>query len=155
VNQPSAVFEDLRSAMRLFHRGEREEARQKLGEIWAGLGSDGNLFHRCIAAHYIADTQDDPNDELAWDTRALELADADPGDPSIRAFLPSLHLNLADGYRRIGDFAKAGEHVDKGLELSAVLGHDRYGQTVREGLIRVNAQVEERDSGPAMLFEFD
>ena len=145
----------MRNAMRLFHRGDREEARQRLEEIWRGLGEEGNAFHRCVAAHYIADAQDDLREELDWDTSALEIADANAADPSIRAFLPSLHLNLADCYRLVGDFEKAREHADKGMELSAVLGNDRYGRIVREGLIRVDAQIAEQDSGPAMVFDFD
>jgi tetratricopeptide (TPR) repeat protein len=155
MTQPSAIFEEMRSAMRMFHRGDREEARQALEDIWDGLGEEGNAFYRCVAAHYIADMQDDLQEELAWDIRALEIADAHAGDPSIRAFLPSLHLNLADCYRLMGDFDKAGEHADKGMELSAVLGNDRYGHTVREGLFRVSSQIEQGDSGPAMVFDFD
>ncbi|MGW3068526.1 hypothetical protein ACWDA8_34880, partial [Streptomyces sp. NPDC001130] len=31
-------------------------------------------LHRCTLAHYLADTHDDPEDELAWDLRALSRA---------------------------------------------------------------------------------
>jgi hypothetical protein len=62
---------------------------------------------------------------------------------------------MADCYRLVGDFEKAREHADKGMELSAVLSNDRYGRIVREGLTRVDSQIAERDSGPAMVFDFD
>ena len=155
MNPPSGTFEDLRIAMRQFHRGDRAEARQKVLEVWERLGEEGDAFSRCVAAHYLADMQDDADEELAWDSRALQTAESNADDPSVRNFLPSLYLSLADDYRRMSDFEKARELVDKGLEHSGVLGFDRYAQTVREGLTRVDAQVQDHDSGPAVIFDFD
>jgi hypothetical protein len=59
----------------------------------------------------MADAQDDPTHELAWDLRALEAAQrcseaeasAYHESLSMAGFMPSLHLNLADVYRRLGD----------------------------------------------------
>ena len=62
-------------AVILLHAGDREEARNRLGEIWSEIGEDGDSLHRCTLAHYMADAQDDPADELAWDLRALTAAD--------------------------------------------------------------------------------
>lgn len=54
------------------HARDPEGARQRLTEIWAEIADDGDPFHRCVLAHYMADLQDDPREELAWDLRALE-----------------------------------------------------------------------------------
>lgn len=156
-------MERIRNAFRLFCGGELAEARRLLTAIWDELGPEGDVFHRSVTAHYLADTEDDPKGELEWDLRALEiakslkddLAETYPLAKAVRAFLPSLHLNLADDYRRIGDFQKARHHVDLGHELSGHLGLDAYSQTVRAGLVRVDAQIEQRDSGPPMIFDFD
>lgn len=59
----------------LLHAGDREEARNRLTALWAELGEQGDPLHRCTVAHYLADTQDDPEDELSWDLRALRAAD--------------------------------------------------------------------------------
>ncbi|MBK3584812.1 hypothetical protein JHN49_14165, partial [Streptomyces sp. MBT57] len=66
-----AVMTRIGQAVMLLHGGDREEARNRFGLLWAELGADGDALHRCTLAHYMADTQDDPGDELAWDLRAL------------------------------------------------------------------------------------
>ncbi|MFF4453476.1 hypothetical protein [Streptomyces goshikiensis] len=70
-----AVMTRIGQAVILLHAGDREEARNRLGEIWAEIGAEGDSLHRCTLAHYMADAQDDPADELAWDLRALTAAD--------------------------------------------------------------------------------
>ncbi|MFF3016164.1 hypothetical protein [Streptomyces sp. NPDC057939] len=70
-----AVMTRIGQAVILLHAGDREEARNRLGEIWTEIGEDGDSLHRCTLAHYMADAQDDPADELAWDLRALTAAD--------------------------------------------------------------------------------
>ncbi|MGW5851442.1 hypothetical protein ACWFQ8_26450 [Streptomyces sp. NPDC055254] len=71
-----AVMTRIGQAVILLHAGDREEARNRLGEIWSQLGEEGDCLHRCTLAHYMADAQDDPADELTWDLRALTAAEA-------------------------------------------------------------------------------
>lgn len=93
-------------AVMLLHGGDREEARNRFTVLWTEIGDEGDALHRCTLAHYMADTQDDPADELAWDLRALTAARAladegaagDRDALAMRAFYPSLHLNLAADY---------------------------------------------------------
>ncbi|WP_246555689.1 hypothetical protein, partial [Streptomyces virginiae] len=115
-----AVMTRIGQAVILLHAGDREEARNRLGEIWQEIGEEGDSLHRCTLAHYMADAQDDPADELAWDLRALTAADAlrdgpgtgddGPGNgrpplreprPAMRVFYPSLHLSLATDYLKL------------------------------------------------------
>ncbi|MFD3872392.1 hypothetical protein [Streptomyces sp. NPDC058623] len=70
-----AVMTRIGQAVILLHAGDREEARNRLGAIWSEIGEDGDSLHRCTLAHYMADAQDDPADELAWDLRALTAAE--------------------------------------------------------------------------------
>ncbi|MCB5907834.1 hypothetical protein [Streptomyces pinistramenti] len=118
-----AVPTRIGQAIMLHRAGDREEARNRLHALWHETGPHGDAFHRCTLAHYLADTQDDPKDELDWDLRALEAAEgflltrrpeagegardggqvADGRGPchpviALRAFIPSLHLNLAADY---------------------------------------------------------
>nr|WP_202482218.1 hypothetical protein [Streptomyces sp. SID5594] len=96
-------------AVMLLHGGDREEARNRFGLLWSELGADGDGLHRCTLAHYMADTQDDPGDELAWDLRALTAAEALSGERpaehrdslAVQALYPSLHLNLAADYLKL------------------------------------------------------
>lgn len=163
MNVTKQTLERIHSAFRLYCRTQASEGRRELVAIWEELEAGGDPFCRCVAAHYLADTQNDLQDELKWDRTALEiaesavegLADGDASAARLQAFFPSLHLNLADDYRRLGEFATAREHADRGNELSGGLGIDAYGQRVRAELIRVAAQIDNGDSGPAVVFDYE
>jgi hypothetical protein len=109
TGQPDEFLERIARGIDLVQRGERELARRVLLAVWNDLGPDGDPLHRCAAAHTLADVQDNPHDELVWDLRALAAAaqftDARAtagSDGPVLGFYPSLHLNLADVYRRLG-----------------------------------------------------
>lgn len=128
-----AVMTRIGQAIMLLHGGDREEARNRFGALWSELGADGDALHRCTLAHYMADTQDDPGDELAWDLRALTAAEGlraaeGPGGgegsggaraaehrdtPAVRAFYPSLHLNLAADYLKLQRPESARIHLQR------------------------------------------
>lgn len=118
--------------------GHVDEARTRLLEVWHRIGVNGNPLHRCSLAHYLADLFTDPAQALAWDVRALDAADA---DANLEAFYPSLHLNLADDYRRLGSFDAAREHLDSARAGVSSLPSDAYGDLIRETLERVTEAV--------------
>ncbi|MBT2370054.1 hypothetical protein J7E88_33495 [Streptomyces sp. ISL-10] len=70
-----AVMTRIGQAAMLLHGGDREEARHRFASIWAEISDAGDPLHLCTLAHYMADAQDDPDDELAWDLRALAAAE--------------------------------------------------------------------------------
>jgi hypothetical protein len=153
--EPDSVMERIGEGLAANQRGEHALARSIFGEIWDRIGgSDGDPFHRCAVAHSMADVQEDIDDELAWDLRALEAAAlltdervrAGGVAGSARGFYPSLHLNLADVYRRLGGLERAREHVRLGTEAIDALGDDGYGTLVRGGLARIADQLGESPS---------
>jgi hypothetical protein len=52
----------------------------------------------------------------------------------VAAFYPSLHLNLGEDYRKLGDLAIARRHLELGRAAAARLGDDPYGSMIRAGL---------------------
>jgi len=146
VIEPDATMTRVGEGMQLSHRGERQAARQLFDEVWNQIGGDsGDPFHRCALAHAMADVQDDVHQELIWDMRALEAADlitreraVEAGVTSpVRGFYPSLHLNLGECYRKLGDLDSAREHLQKGRAAVGALGHDGYARMVKAGLDRL------------------
>jgi len=142
MNDPDPIIVRIAEGITLRHASQREAARLRFSQLWAEIGPGGDAFHRCALAHSMADVQDDPRDELVWDLRALEAADAlteldTPAPCSVSAFYPSLHLNLGDVYLRLGDLGRAQEHLERGQGASAALGTDRYGWLVTEALARL------------------
>jgi hypothetical protein len=139
----------------LLHGGDREEARSRYLDLWAEIGEEGDALHRCTLAHYMADAQDDPSDELAWDLRALsaadELTDARVAEHhqslAVRAFYPSLHLNLAADYVKLGRSEAARSHLRRARDTVGVLGDDAYGDGIRAGIGRLELRLDEE--GPS------
>jgi hypothetical protein len=68
----------------LLHGGDREEARSRFTALWDEIGDEGDPLHHCTLAHFMADAQDDPEEELVWDLR-----DHSPVAPSIRSRMRS------------------------------------------------------------------
>jgi len=132
--------------------GDRAVARRELAAIWTEVEQGGgDAFHRCVIAHFLADLQDDLQDELVWDERALAAVAgvtderAQEYHPSlrVRGFLPSLYLSLADDHRRLGDAARAHEFLERARGTIGALGDDAYGGLVRSGLDNVARALAE------------
>ncbi|MFR9792395.1 hypothetical protein ACL07V_27680 [Streptomyces sp. MB22_4] len=139
------VLTRIGQVVMLHHGGDREEARSRFLDLWAEIGEDGDPLHRCTLAHYLADTQDDPADELAWDLRALAAARELPeGRPrGVPGFFPSLHLNLAADYAKLGRTEAARTQLGHARAAADVLPDDGYGAGVRAAIGRLELRLEQ------------
>lgn len=135
------------------HQGQRDAARDLFNEIWNDIGGEqGDPLHVCVLAHSMADVQDDVSQELLWDLRALAAANqitdervAQAGVPlSVAGLYPSLHLNVGDCYRKLGDLPRAREHLQRARETIGALGDDEYGQLIRTGLDHLAQQLDDQ-----------
>lgn len=146
---PDAVLTRIGQVVMLHRGGDREEARTRLLALWAEVGLDGDPVHRCTLAHYLADTQDDPSDELAWDLRALsaaeELAADTEGPTALRSFYPVLHLSLAGDYVKLGRREAARTHLRRARGAAVGLGDDGHGDGVRAAIARLEQRLAEVD----------
>lgn len=146
-----AVMTRIGQVMMLLHGGDREEARNRFGALWAEIGEHGDALHRCTLAHYMADTQDDPEDELLWDLRALSAADGlddrrvdqHHAGLAVRGFYPSLHLNLAADYLKLERRDAARSHLARARSASDALADDGYGDGVRAAIDRLEWRLGE------------
>ncbi|MEU5088606.1 hypothetical protein [Streptomyces sp. NPDC021356] len=149
-----AVLTRIGQSVMLHHAGDREEARVRFLALWREIGVEGDPLHRCTLAHYMADTQDDPCDELAWDLRALSAAEeltddrlaGHEGAPAARALYPSLHLNLAADYVKLGRSEAARSHLRHARGTAGGLADDSYGDGVRAAIHRLELRLG--DDGP-------
>ncbi|MFD8453978.1 hypothetical protein [Streptomyces coelicoflavus] len=157
---PDAVLTRIGQVAMLHHAGDREEARHRYLALWEEIGERGDPLHRCTLARYLADTQDDPAQELTWDLRALsaaeeltedQQADRHEGTPAARALYPSLHLDLAADYDRLGHREAARLHLGRARAAAGALAPDRYGEGVRASIDRLELRlngVGPRTDGP-------
>ncbi|MEW2094640.1 hypothetical protein AB0897_36085, partial [Streptomyces sp. NPDC007168] len=60
-------------------------------------------------------------------------------------FYPSLHLNLADNYRRLGSFEAATEHINAAKTHAPSLPQDPYGDLLRGAIQEVAEAIAGRD----------
>ncbi len=146
MTEPDAVMARIGEGIALRERGERVAARDLFAQVWSEIGGEnGDPFHRCALAHSMADVQYDVHEELAWDLRALAAADLLTNERaarggvagSVAGFYPSLHLNLGECYRKLGEVDRAREHLDRGRASVDALGNDGYGQMIKGGLDRL------------------
>lgn len=140
------MMEQIQAATML---GDREATRRRLAELWQAVGADGDPLHRVTLAHFMADVQDDPADELMWDLRALEAADsltdahaqAYHASLQVETFYPSLHLNVAEAYRKLGHLEQARHHIAEAEKRVAVLPHEGLGEMTRRAIARLAEEL--------------
>jgi len=135
----SPAYATIREGIALREQGRSPEAKSLMELLVADVESGDDAYAKVFLAHSLADVQENPEDELAWDLRALafmdELTDQraiERGNPGGKnALLPSLHLNLAVDYRRLGDDANARRHFELGQAHLDALSDDAYGDSIR------------------------
>lgn len=143
-------WDDIVSAVGVSLNGDRAQGQRDLRACWAGT-TDTDHAQRCVLAHYLADLEDDIDDEVAWDERALAAhahvgeADLVPiGISAAAGLAPSLHLNLGDGYLRQGHLTEATDQLDAGLAACSALPDDGYGAMIRRGLTGLQERLATR-----------
>ncbi|MFI5844979.1 hypothetical protein ACIA8K_35290 [Catenuloplanes sp. NPDC051500] len=154
MNTADDTMVRIGQAVALHHRqGDREAARLLFAQIWEEIGGErGDPLHVCVLAHSMADVQDDVAEELVWDLRALAAADSLTDERTgeagvelpVAGLYPSLHLNLCDCYRKLGDLDRAREHLERARAGIGVLGDDDYGRLIRGGLQTLAEQLDAR-----------
>ncbi|MFC4590989.1 hypothetical protein [Sphaerisporangium corydalis] len=134
------------------HQGQRDAARDLFAQIWDDIGGEqGDPLHVCVLAHSMADVQDDAHQELMWDLRALAAADLVTDERvgeagvtlSVAGLYPSLHLNLSDCYRKLGDLPHAREHLHQARTQIDALADDDYGRLIKDGLERLTQLLDD------------
>ena len=129
--------------------GERDRARREFAELWERIGPEGDPLHRVTLAHYMADVQDDPHDELEWDRRALAAADSLTDERAktyhaslaVRGFYASLHLNLGSDHEKLGQLDQAREQLARAELAQADLPPDGYGNLIRSGIAALHDRL--------------
>ena len=121
-----SAIDEISEAVAVLQSGQKREARQRLLELWERLKGCALPAERCILAHFLADTEEEARRELDWDLIALQSATGGPSEsnadaltPELAGFLPSLHLNVGDAYRRLGDLPAARRHADRALAFES------------------------------------
>jgi hypothetical protein len=151
------IMDEIKAAGALLQAGDRAAARVRLEETWARIAGDPQPFHECSLAHIMADVQDVPADELAWDQRALDAAlrctDEDvrrnSEASSLAAFMPSLYASLGWDYYKLGELAESGKHLARARGFLSDLPNDAYGQLVRAGIDRLAKALTAKRVGPS------
>lgn len=90
-----------------------EDARLLYQQAWEAHEDD---YEACIAAHYVARFQENPEDVLHWNKAALEHAMA-VKDERVKEFLPSLYLSLGRSYEILGEMDKSESYYQLAAEL--------------------------------------
>jgi hypothetical protein len=85
--------------MEMEAHGKPEEASRLFLQAWDEATSD---FEKFTAAYYVARTQKNTSDRLAWLTTTLQLAIA-VNDDAVKAAFPSLYSSIAECYEDLHD----------------------------------------------------
>ncbi|MFI6045650.1 hypothetical protein ACIA8C_28755 [Nocardia sp. NPDC051321] len=150
------TMDAITRAVTLGREGQPDTAREALRTLWDSFGPQGDPLHRCTLAHYLADLYDDAAEALTWDIRALDAADSLTNARAqeyhssldVQGFYPSLHLNLADNYRRLSSFAAAQRELAAARATLHTLPETPYGTMIRTAVDEIEAAIQVEDTSP-------
>jgi tetratricopeptide (TPR) repeat protein len=98
------------------YEGRPAEARTLYQQAWDTARDD---YEACIAAHYLARMQANPEQALRWNQVALAHAEAVP-DERVQNFYPSLYVNLGYAYEILGNQVESDRFYQKAAALGLV-----------------------------------
>lgn len=101
-------------------QGNLDEARALYWRAWKASATD---YEACIAAHYVAHLEENPQAALQWNLEALRRAES-VGDDRVKNFYSSLVVNVGNSYERLGNQDEADLHYRLAAELELVHNPD-------------------------------
>ncbi|MEO6060589.1 MAG: hypothetical protein ABIQ99_01470 [Thermoflexales bacterium] len=93
--------------------GRIDDAKALFVRAWESARDD---FEACVAAHYVARRQDNPEETLRWNEVALARANA-AADDRVQPFYPSLYVNLGHAHEMLGNLPEARRFYKMAAEL--------------------------------------
>lgn len=107
------VIKGCLQGMEMEEKGRPEEALKLFLQSWDEATND---FEKFIAAYYVARHQKTVVGELEWLEAALGFA-SNVDDDTVKSAFPSLYLNIAKCYERLGDHDKAKENSELAISF--------------------------------------
>jgi hypothetical protein len=117
--------------------GRHADAKALFEQAWHESRDD---YEACIAAHYVARHQPTVAEEFEWNRLALERAER-VDDDRVSGFFPSLHLNLAHSFEKLGRLDEARDYYGRAAAGLHLLGESPYARLVRTGVMAGQART--------------
>lgn len=115
MEMESKVVQLCVEGTRAEYQGDLEGAAALYRQAWAAAGDD---YEACIAAHYVAHVEKEAGEMLRWNQEALDRAERCT-DARVKAFYPSLYLNMGQSYERLGNPSEAQRYYALAAQLGA------------------------------------
>jgi len=125
------------AGMQAEFEGRLEDARTLFAQAW---DEHRDSFEGCIAAHYLARHQDDPQQSLYWNELSLKYAQ-DVEDERVLEFFPSLYLNMGYAYEALANLEEAARYYELAAAKVEDLPDGSYGDVVREAILRGQQRI--------------
>lgn len=125
-------------------RGKFDEARHLFEHAWSVCRDD---YDACMAAHFLARHQDNPQATLEWNQEALNRANA-AGDDRVQSFYSSLYLNLGHSYETLGNLTEARRHYQMAADRLDGVPDGPYKDMTRNGIARGIKRTESDEMEP-------
>lgn len=110
--------------------GKPDVARKLFEQAWAARQDD---FDACVAAHYLARHQQNPQETFNWNKEALSRAEA-LDDDRVQGFYSSLYLNLGYSYETLGNRVEARRYYEMAADKLNNVPEGGYKEVVRNGI---------------------
>ena len=108
MDQNNPVVKLCIDGLRAVAQKKEDDAQYYFKEAWKIRKND---LDSCIAAHYIAKHQKNLLKTLSWNLKSLKYAKKIKKE-YVEDFYPSLYINIADTYEKLGEKENAKKYYD-------------------------------------------
>jgi tetratricopeptide (TPR) repeat protein len=130
MNADNLIVKLCIEGMQAETEGRHEDARKLFEQAWDARQDD---YDACIAAHYLARHQDNPQAVFQWNKESLDRANA-LSDDRVKGFYPSLYLNMGHSYETLGNRVEARRHYEMAAEKLNHVPDGAYKDIVQNGI---------------------
>ena len=139
VPMDDPIMATIAQVQQVAQQGHKEQAIAAYEQLWTQVERP---LHRVSVAHYLADLQDDPAEELRWDELALAAAaEVESHDGDVAPLRASLHVNAAGALFKLDRLDDARQQLDAARQAQEHLPEDGYGRLVRARIDALTAEV--------------
>ncbi|MHB1163521.1 MAG: rRNA adenine methyltransferase [Minisyncoccota bacterium] len=139
MDKDNEIIEFVHVGMLREHEGDALGAQESFMQAWSEASND---WEKCIAAHFVARNQANPEDGLKWNLEALDRANK-AHDDRIRSYYPSLYLNIGLSYETLSDYLEAKKYYDLAFERIPDLPSDEDSAGYSEGVKKnINESID-------------
>ena len=131
MDKNNQIIKLVQEGMKVEKEGKIDLTQKIFMKAWNAASND---HEKCIAAHFVARNQDNPEETLRWNLEALVRAEKASSE-EIKSYYPSLYLCIGISYENLKNYTDAKKYYELAFDKIPDLSKDKENESYNKGVI--------------------